>query len=92
MTILMTSPDLNLGPTLVPNRTGMRETESTVGRSSIQVCYLRGIMPPMLPLKLHLFRFGKTRKSSLPNKMQALTCCMTLWSGRKAWASKYSER
>ena len=91
-TILMISPDLHLGPTLVPNRTGMRETESTVGRSSIQVCYLMGIMPSVLLLMLHLFRFGKTRKSSLPNKMQASTCCMTLWSGRKAWASKYTER
>ena len=93
LTILLFSPNFLLGSsTLVPNRTGMRETESTVGRSSIQVCYLRGIMPPMLLLKLHLFRFGKTRKSSLLNKMQALTCCMTLWSGRKAWASKYLER
>merc|ERR1712013_28080 len=31
------APTTPQGPTLVPNRTGMRETESTVGRSSIQV-------------------------------------------------------
>ena len=54
MTILLTSPDLHLGPTLVPNRTGIRETESTVGRSSIQVCCLMRIMPSVLLLMLHI--------------------------------------
>ena len=53
-TILMISPDPHLGPTLVPNRTGMRETESTVGRSSIQVCCLMRIMPSVLLLMLYI--------------------------------------
>ena len=54
MTILLISPDLHLGPTLVPNRTGMRETESTVGRSSIQVCCHMRIMLSVLLLMLHI--------------------------------------
>ena len=82
------APSTPQSATVVPNRTGMRETESTAGRSSIQVFCL----DPVDTFSLRTFRYGRTRRSCWPSRMRAWTCCMTLWFGKREWDSKYLER
>ena len=80
------APSTPQSATVVPNRTGMRETEATAGRSSVQV----GLK--VIDIYGKLLRYRRTRRNCWPNRMQAWTCCMTLWSDRRAWVSKYLER
>ena len=82
------APSAPKSATVVPNRTGMRETESTAGRSSIQVFCIS----PVNTSSPRTFRYGRTRRSCWPSRMRAWTCCMTLWLGKREWDSKYLER